>query len=135
ILFKFASLARGTHCRIEASGLQGVAGDLNIIEGNFSGASGLSFFVSFAGDQHNVTGLGLTDCELDGATAISLDLILSAAALESWKHLRDDFHRIFAAGIVRGDDYIVAALSRSRGHEWTLALVAIAATSEEGDDP
>src|SRR5438270_1588453 len=115
--------------------MQRFAGDFDIIKMEASGASGLSFFVSFAGDQHNVTGLGLADCQVDGLAAVGLDLIWSFAGVQNRQRLRDDFHGILAARIIRGQNHVVATRAGDRAHQWTLTLVAIAATSEEGDDP
>ena len=51
------------------------------------------------------------------------------------KHLPADIRRIFAARIVIGDDDDIARLGRSSTHRCTLAVIAVAARAENGNQP
>src|SRR5438128_1652272 len=96
----------------------------------------LHLFVSFAGDEDNVTRLRYLTGKLDSALAVWLDGEFCARLCPSqpYQGIMDDAQRIFAPRVVRSQDDEVAARRGRFRHERTLQAVTVTATPEERDD-
>ena len=80
-------------------------------------------------------GLRFVNGQRNGFSAIGLQHILGAAALQAGQGVVHDVERVFTARIVAGQDHEVAARSGRLAHQRPLAAVAVAAASENRDDP
>src|SRR5436305_5348867 len=102
-----------------------------IAERQYMVADDLPGLVAFAGDQERVARLQGLDRDPDRGSAI-------ADVLGSFGSAQDrgtDRVRIFAAGIVIGDDDIVGILRRDRAHQRTLAGITVTAGAEYHNEP
>src|ERR1700681_5115263 len=89
--------------------------------------------MSAARDQHNVSWIRCGGRQRDGGFAIRLGAVSRPRALQPHDSVINDGKRIFAARIVRGQDYEIAAPSGSLAHQGALGPVPIAATAKNGD--
>ena len=116
-------------------GQQYLPRDGHIIERYHPIGDGLSFFVSFAGQEHQVTRPRFGNGQGDGAVAIGLDEDFGWGLLEPRQHLFDDGQRVFSPRIIRSKYNHVAAFSSRLPHERALGTITIATAAEHGDDP
>src|SRR5215469_6371202 len=114
---------------------ENLARNLNIIERDRARAADLNFLVSFAGNQHNVSRLGLANCNCDGGLPVGLDCVLGSCPFQASQGIVDDGARIFAARIVGSKDNEITAVSRGLAHQGTLGAVAISTAAEQSDNP
>src|SRR5215469_8695867 len=104
--------------RTVESGLgENLARNLNIIEWNRARAADLNFLVPLAGNQHNVSCLGLGNGNRDCGSPVGLDGVLGSCPLEANQRIVDDGARIFAARIIGSKDNEITAPSRRLAHE------------------
>ena len=109
--------------------------DGHIIERYHPAADGLSFFVSFAGQKHQITLPRLSDGQFDGVMTIWLDDDRGRSVAQPGEHLVDDRQRVFSPRIIRGEDHHITARASRAAHQRTFAAITIAAAAEHGDHP
>jgi hypothetical protein len=96
-------------------------------------ARSLHLFVSFAGDEDNISRPGPLNGNSDRLAAVGLDGERGLGALQPGKRIIDDRHRVLAPGIVGSEDNVIAAPPRGFAHQRALGAIAIAATAKDGD--
>ena len=93
----------------------------------------LIVLVALAGYEDDVTFLGQHGGRLDGLTTVgNADDLLHLLGVQPGQHVVDDILWLLKARIVAGDDDAVALLDGLLGHQWALALVAVAPCSADG---
>ena len=113
---------------------EGFAGNLQIVEGDDTLARLLVLLVPLAGDQDDVTGLGLVNSQLDGLVAVRLKRVANASALKPQQSVVHDGDGIFATRIIAGEDDEVAAIAGRFSHERTLGTIAVPTASEDSNN-
>ena len=88
--------------------------------------------VTLARDQHHVIGGRFSDGDTDGLGAID-DAFGNRP--RSCCNLVQDFHRVFSARVITGNDDTIGLLACQLTHDRALAGVAIAATAEHAYQP
>ena len=95
----------------------------------------LIVLVPFACYEDDVALLGQHDGRLDGLAAVgNAHYFLHLLLVQPGQHVVDDVLWFLEAGVVAGDDDAVALPDGLLGHERSLALVAVATGSADGDD-
>ena len=91
--------------------------------------------MAFACDEDDIALRGKHAGSADGFAAVGDgDHVGLLCGGEACEHVGDDVLRLFEAGIIAGDDDLVAALDSLLCHKGTLALVAVASSAHYGDD-
>ena len=88
--------------------------------------------MTFPGDQHQVSGFGHHDGQVNGLSAIDLHRELRHVA-HAAHGLVDDVLRVLAARVVAGDHTVIGEFLGDRAHAGPLGDVAVAATAEHHD--
>ena len=95
----------------------------------------LIVFVSLAGDENDVALFGHhAGCAYSLAAVDDADNLFHLLLVETCQHVVDDGLRFFKARVVAGYDNAVALFYCLLSHEWSFALVAVAAGTTYGDD-
>ena len=108
--------------------------DFVVVEVVFDALDDLIVFVSFAGDEDDVTFLGEDAGGLDGGLAVLDDkggaqLILRKPG----SHIAQDIRGFLIARVVAGQYQLVGVALGYLRHHGAFALVAIAAAADDGD--
>ena len=111
--------------------LDRLARDLVIGEGQHLVADDLARLMALAGDAQHVARLQHADGRFDGVAPVA-DLQRLRGPVH---HFGADLRRVFAARIVVGDDDDVGLPRRCLPHQRALARIAVAASTEHGDQP
>ena len=109
--------------------------NLTVIEVMLHALDFLIVFMALAGYEDDVALLSQHTSRLDGFLAINDAYhLLHLLRCQTSQHVVDDVLWFFETWIVGGDDDAVALLDSFLSHERTLAFVAVAACTANGDD-
>src|SRR5262245_32164134 len=89
-----------------------------VIEGQRLFSNNLICFVSFACNQHRVSGVSRLKCVSYRITPVNDNPVTGVR--HSGFDLPNDRGRVLSSGIVGSDDDVVSALRRGSAHQWTL---------------
>ena len=94
------------------------------LPGDFLGA-----FVAFAGNQQQVAVVHALHRAGNRGRPIRLQLPVAGCG-QRGNHLRQDVLRVFAAGVVAGEDDMAGRLCRNRAHQGAFAGIAVTAATD-----
>ena len=112
--------------------LQGSSRYCHIVECALAAGAFLIGFVTFAGNQHDVSGMRHLQRGANRSFAIALNGGFLRPGHAS-QNLRDDYVAVFAARVVIGDDGDVRQSLGDLAHLRSLACVALAAATKHAD--
>ena len=133
-----AGCLRRSHARVSSSSISTRLSSMarrataRIIEGNFPVGEFLVGFMPLARDENDVAGARELNGFPDGFGPVGNFLV--PVGSKAGSHFGENLRRVFAAGVVGGEDGPVGGLLGGGGHERTLGAVAVAAASEDGDE-
>lgn len=107
--------------------------DLAVVEVMLDGPHDLIVLMALARDEHDITRIGCLDGIAYGLGAIGHDDVAVLVSLHADEYLLDDGIGVFRARVVACHDGDVGGEGRG-SHLGTLAMIAIATTTEDADD-
>ena len=91
--------------------------------------------MTLAGNEDDITLLGQhTGCTDSFLAVYNTHYLLHLLSVETCQHIVDNILRFFKTWIIRGDNDLVTLLDGFLSHQRTLALVAIATGTTNGND-
>ena len=128
------ALAASLMLRRTKTSLDRPAGFLSIHKRTSLVADGLRRFMTLPGDEHGPAGRGQVDGSPNRCTSILDHLVVEARrGQETLLDLCENRQRILSSRVVQGQNGDVRQLRYSGPHELSLALIALATTTEDND--